>query len=204
MQQVCNFTMWHSVLTTILLISQVTAGVISDASQLVRREKMEDLVRRYVDDLVEPVEKRQLPAPINITQWDADTSNACELSLEALNGVATNPSGLAVCYNLPMLNNDTGVFQADLRLFKVSEPTGAFAGIASQNVQVGLSYIGATVSAVNSSSLNRRDQELSSTLAVLGSRGLDRRQNVVKPVMLQAYAFVGQINADVLKANMGT
>ena len=155
--------MWHSALTTLFLISQVTAGVIGDVSQMVRREKAEDLMRRYVDEVIEPVEKRQTSTRLNVTQWDVVTMNSCKVSLAALNGIATNPSGFAVCYNLPMLDNTTGVFRADLRLFKISEPTGEFSDISSQNVQVGLSYLGATVSAVDSSSLERRDESSDAT-----------------------------------------
>jgi hypothetical protein len=195
--------MWQTAFTTLFLISQAAGGLIGDAAHLVRRERAEDLIRRYVDDVVEPIQKRQ-QAPVNFTQWDTETQNSCILTLEALNGVATNPSGFAVCYNLPRLDNTTGVFQADLRLFKISEPTGDFANIPTQNVQVSLSYIGATVSAVNMSSVNRRDTNPDETSLISWPRGLDKRQNAAEPQLIQAYAFVGQINADVLSSNQGT
>jgi len=160
-------------------------------------------MRRYVDSVVEPIERRQAAPKINVTQWDADTMAACTNTLEALNGVASNPSGMAVCYNLPFLENTTGVFQADLRLFTISPPTGAFANIPSANVQVGLSYIGATVSAVNASTLARREDRISLISWPRSENGMEKRQASV-PTMAQSYAFVGQINADLLKANMRT
>jgi hypothetical protein len=193
-----------SAIVTPLLISQVTAGVLHDAARLVGRDNaVEERMRRYVDSIVEPIERRQAAPKINVTQWDADTMAACTNTLEALNGVASNPSGMAVCYNLPFLDNTTGVFQADLRLFTISPPTGAFANISSANVQVGLSYIGATVSAVNASTLARREDRISLISWPRSEDGMEKRQASV-PTMAQSYAFVGQINADLLKANMGT
>jgi hypothetical protein len=193
-----------SAIVTPLLISQVTAGVLHDAARLVGRDNaVEKRMRRYVDSIVEPIERRQAAPKINVTQWDADTMAACTNTLEALNGVASNPSGMAVCYNLPFLDNTTGVFQADLRLFTISPPTGAFANISSANVQVGLSYIGATVSAVKASTLARREDRISLISWPRSEDGMEKRQASL-PTMAQSYAFVGQINADLLKANMGT
>lgn len=164
---------------------------------------MEENMRRYVDRIVEPMERRQQVGPstgINVTEWDEQTQAACTQSLEALNGVASNPSGMAVCYNLPYLDNSTGVFEADLRLFMIAAPTGTFTNIASSNVQVGLVYNGATVSAVNGSSLKRRTD--SGTSLISWPRGMDKR--AMAPTMVQSYAFVGQVNKDLLTANMGT
>jgi len=193
---------------SLLFVSQVvSAGVLGDVSQLVRREdSMEQKVRRYVDTLVEPIERRQSPTgtgAINVTAWDEQTAAACTASLEALNGVANNPSGLAVCYNLPFLDNSTGVFEADLRLYMISAPSGGFANIASSNVQVGLAYDGATVSAVNASSLKRRQDETSLISWPRDEEGVQKRA-AMTPTLVQSYAFVGQINKDLLATDMGT
>lgn len=192
------FKMWYSTLTALLLVSQVFAGVISDAAYMVRRSSGEDRMRRSADRLVETLERRQSATTVNIATWDADTMAACIASLEALKGVATNPSGMAVCYNLPMLDEKSGVFQADLRLFKISEPTGIFGNISSQNIQVGLSYDGATVSTMDSSQFGTRGEH--GTLLI----STPQKRQAVEPVMAQAYAFVGQINADLLTSSMGT
>lgn len=187
--------MWQSALTAFFLISQVTAGIIGDVHA--RRDSVEEHMRRYVERVVEPVEKRQQTPVKNLTQWDSDTQAACIQTLQSLNGVASNPSGLAICYNLPMFDNTTGVFEADLRIYKVSEPTGSFANIPSNSIQVGLSYIGATVSAVDKSALRRRDEPTSLI-------SWPKRQAASQPALAQEYSFVGQINADLIKANMGT
>jgi hypothetical protein len=194
--------MWQAVLTaSLLLAGQVSAGVISDAARLVGRgESTESNMRRYVKSLVEPVERRVATPAVNVTQWDAQTEAACSTALSALNGVASNPSGMAVCYNLPYLDNSTGVFQADLRLYKISDPTGTFANIQSQDVQVGLTYPGATVSAVNASSLKRRGElySLISWPSIRSEEGIERRQSATLPTMAQVYAFVGQVNHNLL------
>ncbi|KAG9228390.1 hypothetical protein BJ875DRAFT_243181 [Amylocarpus encephaloides] len=196
--------MWAKAFAAAVVVSQVSAGVVGSVGQLVRRDRgLEETMRRYVDSIIEPVVKRQTPSvpSMNVTQWDAQTTTACTTALEALNGQASNPSGMAVCYNLPFLNDTTGVFQADLRLYVIGAPTGDFANIASQNVNVGLSYNGATVSAVNASSLGKR--EAGDVSLISWPRGMEKRQQTI-PTMAQAYAFVGQVNPNLLAANMGT
>lgn len=197
--------MWATTIAaSLLLASRVSAGVLHDVGYMARRDNsVEETARRYVEALVEPIERRQSTegtGAVNVTQWDTQTTAACTTSLEALGGVASNPSGMAICYNLPFLDNSTGVFQADLRLYMVAAPTGDFANIASQNVQVGLAYNGATVSAVNSSSLKARSDAVS---LISWPRGLEKRQGAV-PTIAQSYTFVGQINKNLLTTNMGT
>ena len=196
-----------SVVTCLLLVSQVTAGFVGNAAQLIRKDdSLEHRMKRYIDSIVEPVERRQTTTTsmsgINVTAWNQQTADACTTTLEALNGVANNPSGMAVCYNLPYLDNTTGVFEADLRLYMISAPTGSFANISSANVQVGLAYNGATVSAVNASSLKKRSDAVS---LISWPRGLDEfNKRTTAPTLVQAYAFVGQINSNVLNTSMGT
>ncbi|KAH7412511.1 hypothetical protein BKA64DRAFT_330371 [Cadophora sp. MPI-SDFR-AT-0126] len=192
-------------LVSLLFTGQVAAGVLGDVSRLGRRVDPEEVMRRYVDTIVEPIEKRQTTtAGMNVTQWNAETAALCTAQLEALNGVASNPSGMAVCYNLPALDNSTGVFMADLRLYMIAAPTGAFANIASTNVQVGLSYNGATVSAVDSSTLSRRADETSLISWPRSELIETQKRAAMIPMLIQSYAFVGQVNKDLLVANMGT
>lgn len=190
-------TMWNtSFAASLLLLGNVSAGLVGNVGDLVRRvESAEMGMKRYVDRLIEPIERRQSTTTMNITEWDAQTMAACTSALEMLNGKASNDAGMAVCYNLPFLDNSTGVFQADLRLFMISAPTGQFANIPTQNISVSLSYVGATVSPLNSSMIGRRSQTLS--LNSWPRDALERRQSAV-PTMQQAYAFVGQVNKDLV------
>lgn len=177
-------------------------------SALIRRENKEELYRRYVDDVIEPVErvKRQTSTTAsgstNASTWDATASASCVAALEKLT-TASNPSGLAVCYNVPSLDNTTGVFEADLRLYNISPPTGAFADIAADQVMVGLSFAGATVQAVNASTLKRSAAGTVSLISWPRDESAMRKR-VTNPTLVQDYAFVGQVDQKLLTTNMDT
>ncbi|RYO76162.1 hypothetical protein DL766_003865 [Monosporascus sp. MC13-8B] len=137
------------------------------------------------DTAVDMMQRRQNAGTGNanstmLAEWDSETSAACEEMLSRLN-VASNPSGTAICYNLPSLDTTTGRFMADLRLYQVSTPSGAFAGIAPEDIMVGVQYSGASVSPLDQEGTNITD----------GARA--KRQDVT-PTLLQAYMLVGQIN----------
>ncbi|KAL2156655.1 hypothetical protein VTH82DRAFT_1400 [Thermothelomyces myriococcoides] len=122
---------------------------------------------------------------INMEEWNAMVDKACKDALRRV-GVPTNPSGACVCYNLPLLNNRTGAFEADLRLYQVGEPTGDFEGVPQKNIEVELSYNGASVTPVDPQGRNsdlRARQESE-----------DEEEGGIR--MLQAYMFVGQIDKD--------
>lgn len=128
---------------------------------------------------------------INMTAWDEIANKACREALTQLPH-STNPSGTCVCYNLPALNNVTGAFEADLRLYQLQAPTGEFAGIPQQNIQVGLQYNGASVSPI--------------TPAAAASMRISARQEPAGSGhnlrILQTYMFVGQIDKDRMTPGM--
>lgn len=190
---------WQEVgLLASVLAGQVAAGALGEGGLLVRRSNdFEQKVRRYVETVIdEPVARRQASTG-NSTAWNTQTEAACTAVLEGMKGTASNPSGLAVCYNLPSLDNTTGIFQADLRLFSISPPTGAFVNVAPQDIQVGLTYNGATVSAVDPSTLARRSLEDSSSGIELAAK-----RSTPTPTQVQEYAFVGQINQNLITKDM--
>ncbi|KAI8626536.1 hypothetical protein F5Y19DRAFT_446015 [Xylariaceae sp. FL1651] len=123
--------------------------------------------------------------PLNMTQWNADTMAACMATLSTL-PTASNPSGMAVCYNLPQLDTNTGSFMADLRLFQVSTPSGAFAGIPPQQIQGGVVFNGATASEVNGQPVAPRDMKNSFLV----------KRQASAPTLLRTYMIVGKINSD--------
>ncbi|KAI1255588.1 hypothetical protein MGN70_002703 [Eutypa lata] len=130
------------------------------------------------------LERRQDAASTNDTDlaiWDTETSALCEKHLSQLS-VATNPSGTAICYNLPSLDTTTGAFMADLRLYQVSTPSGDFSGISPEEIQVGVQYDGASVSPINQT-INARSVE----------EALKKRQTIT-PTLLQSYMMVGQVD----------
>jgi hypothetical protein len=197
--------LWSTALSTFLLLSfQPSIGVYGD---VIKRFQHADVVtramRRYAEAMVEEegVERRQ-SAPnsqMNATKWDAQTAAACEASLATLNGVASNPAGMAVCYNLPYLDNSTGIFQADLRLYMISDPTGDFSGVPADKVSVGLQYFGASVQTISPSELKRRDIE---SRPYARSESERRKRDAMQPSLLQSYAFIGQINKNLMSPNM--
>lgn len=198
---------WPVALTTSLLLAgHVSGSTLLEITSGIRRDDMtETLTRRYVDTLVDNVEKRQAAVnttSLNTTTWDASTGAACVSALTNLPASSTNPSGMAICYNLPSLDNTTGVFQADLRIYKVSEPTEDFANVSAANVEVGLSYADVTVSPVNASTMQKRALGISMiSWPSTRSDGVEKRAATVV-TLAQSYAFVGQINSDKFVANM--
>ncbi|KAI0127149.1 hypothetical protein BJ170DRAFT_363897 [Xylariales sp. AK1849] len=175
---------WGTALAVSVLATGVCAGV-GNMPVMARRQNMVELEPRMGDVVSPMLQKRQSTsinltpnqASMNLTQWNTETSALCMSALAQLN-VASNPSGTAVCYNIPSLDTATGAFMADLRLFQISTPSGEFSGIPPSNIQVGLQYHGALVSPVNQSAVTTRD--------------LERR--AVSPTPLQTYMFVGQID----------
>lgn len=119
---------------------------------------------------------------LDMGAWNTMANTACQAALKTLH-TASNPSGTCVCYNLPLLNNSTGTFEADLRLFQLSEPTGDFQGIPQDSIEVELSYNGASVSEVNQQPVKRiKARQNNNTTGDLP--------------LLQSYLFIGQVDED--------
>lgn len=202
---------WHAAATlSLLLAGHVSAGGVMDMTPVVRRNNKEEMLRRYMDNIIEDRRRSITDSPAttaatNTSDWNTQTEAACIQALDLLNGQATNPSGLAVCYNLPYADNSTGVFKADLRLYNVSAPTGTFANIPSQDVQVGLSYEGATAQLVNMSTIMARSD---GTSLISWPRAISKRQSTTNTTtggtltLLQTYAFVGQMNQEYVGVDM--
>ncbi|KAB8297674.1 hypothetical protein EYC80_001482 [Monilinia laxa] len=204
---------WHAAATlSLLLAGHVSAGGVMDMKLVVRRDNKEELLRRYIDNIVED-RRRSITdaAPVttaatSLSDWNTQTEAACSQALDLLDMQNTDPSGLAVCYNLPYVDNSTGVFKADLRLYNVSAPTGAFANIPSQDVQVGLNYAEATVSVVNMSTLMSRSESEGTSL-ISWPRAIRKRQSTNSTGrrlnLVQSYAFVGQMNKEIYWHGVG-
>lgn len=133
---------------------------------------------------------------IDMAAWDEETESACQDSLKRLM-IASNPSGACICYNLPSLDTSSGVFEADLRVYRFNEPSGAFQGIPAENIEVALMYKGATVSPVDDGDIDN-----------LSEPGARKRQSEGEGEgspdlpLLQHYLLVGQINKDRLSDDM--
>lgn len=128
--------------------------------------------------------------------WNSQTKAACETALHNLNGKASNPAGLAVCYNLPELITSTGAFQVDLRLYRVTTPAQGWKAVFDQTVSVALYYPGATVASQDTNKRRRDDQTsfLSPINAVEAIKLVRRSDDGHAPQILQAFHLIGQIN----------
>lgn len=118
---------------------------------------------------------------------------ACLKALDAMNGQASNPSGIAVCYNVMQMDNTTGVFMADLRLYKIAAPTGNWATLDMKKVSTSLTYLGADVSQAQLTTTKR--DELQPPDAT--GEGIEKRA-AAPPRSLQHTIFIGKAHADVV------
>ena len=163
------------------------SDIIAEATMLVRRQ----------DGTSKASEAVQLNpnGTLNMPTWDATTDAACVKALTQINQ-STNPSGNCVCYNLPVLDDSTGVFEADLRLYRVSAPRDAFASVKQEDVRVSVEYNGASVSTLSGNGTS------ASKSAGKRAAGLSIRADTSNPKLLQTYMFVGQVDKSRLKENM--
>lgn len=121
---------------------------------------------------------------LNLETWAEDTTRACAAMINGTTQ-ANNPSGISLCYNIPLLITATGVFAADLRLFNVSPPTGDWADVPLQNYSVNLVYAGAVITPPRNLSL----PEITAS---------DRGMNGFNLSKLVDYEYIGKLDNDVV------
>ena len=136
-------------------------------------------------------QKAAAPASQDAAPTMPDPAPACMKALMAMNGNASNPSGMAVCYNVLMMDNTTGVFQADVRLYKISSPTGDWSTLDMSKVSTSLSYLGASVSREKQ---KRDEQKLFDDTA----EAIEKRA-ATTPQSVQNNSFIGKAHQDVLQ-----
>jgi len=83
---------------------------------------------------------------VDLEEWNRETTSKCLEQLRTLTR-ASNPAGIAVCYNLPYLEADAGVFVADLRIYQISESEGDWALV--DDIDMKLEYSAAAVTETN-------------------------------------------------------
>lgn len=77
--------------------------------------------------------------------WNNQTDAACATALSTLNGVATNPSGMAACYNIRNFDKISGLFLADLRLFRIAAPGANWTRLLVSSETLDVSYASASI-----------------------------------------------------------
>lgn len=142
-------------------------------------------------------------AKADLAKWEEQTKAACGTALTALNGQASNPSGIAVCYNLPFLDNQTGIFQAELRMYNISAPIDPWVGVTASDVSMALSYLGATVQTMNGTFTKRDAADLSyPPIKQRGIEGSLVERQTAAPNELKVLMYVGKINSNLMGSAM--
>lgn len=184
-----------------------------------RRNGVEDGLSRDADRIA-TLTRRQDPNPADtaplasltpasgdasradLDKWEEETKKACMDTLANLNGQASNPSGIVVCYNLPFLDNTTGVFQAELRMFNVSAPIDPWVGVTAADVSMTLSYLGATVQNMAGNFTKRELTYPPVRERVVRDGLLIERQNIQTMTELKVLMYVGRINSNLMGSAM--
>ncbi|KAI5779261.1 hypothetical protein EDC01DRAFT_310496 [Geopyxis carbonaria] len=128
------------------------------------------------------IRKEEEVQQLDMVAWSKDTMNIC---LDHINSTTkvTNPAGVAICYNLPVLIEESGVFTADFRLLRVSDPVGEWEDTGN-DYDMSIVYDGA---AFKGRQLSDREKEATTE----GSAGATVE-------MLSDHQFIGQITTELL------
>lgn len=128
--------------------------------------------------------------------WIKTTEAACLKAFNDKGGTSPSPSGMAACYNIKYFDNSTGVFQADLRLYRTSPAAGDWATMKSEGVKVNVSCKGASM-AIGTMQMGKRDDTFKPWPQMHRLR-IFRRSNPSPPKMLQQIDFHGKIHEDLM------
>jgi hypothetical protein len=117
--------------------------------------------------------------------WAKAAEEDCMAAVMKLQSKASNPAGLAVCYNVPFLDQQKGTFEAEIRMYTISAPVDPFVGVTPSMMSVTLQYQGASI------------QNSDGTLPV--KRSLEGRQTtatngIMMPKEIAIRKYVGQVN----------
>jgi hypothetical protein len=148
-------------------------------------------------------------ASVTPSQWNAQAEAACMNAVMKLKGMSSNPAGLAVCYNVPYLDEQKGVFEAELRMYNVSAPTGDFVGVTPAMMMVTLQYSGATIQKSDGNLPVKRDTIMlverqmnmaTPTSAVAPSTVM--ANGILMPSEVAVRKYVGQVNKALMQPGM--
>lgn len=134
---------------------------------------------------------RPTPAITNATtnaklpKYEAAILSSCTTALTLLASKPESLSGMSLCYNILQLNNVTGVFKSDLRVFKTAEPRDAWANISSRDLVPSVEFKGSGASLASEPKKANHSELFTGT-----------------PQLKESYIFVGQVNPQFLNRTM--
>jgi hypothetical protein len=145
----------------------------------------------------------------NVTGWEMQAQMSCMTAVMSLKGKSSNPAGLAVCYNVPYLDDKKGVFEAELRMFNICSPSNEFVGVTPSDMMVTLSYTGATIqqSEGNQVPVKKRtivERQMLTTPGGVVPGGISGSMpnGIMMPIEVAVRMYVGQVNKDLLDAGV--
>lgn len=137
--------------------------------------------------------------------YEAAITSSCTSALSLLAGKPESASGMSLCYNIISLNNSTGVFKSDLRLFKVAEPRDGWKNVSMKNIVPSVNWRGSGASLMGSQwGLNAPKNTTEGTNIVRRDTHLARRAEKGGPALMESYSFIGQINPEFLNRTMNS
>lgn len=80
--------------------------------------------------------------------WNNQTDAACGNALSFLNGIASNPSGIAACYNIHTFDKTSGIFHSDLRFFRIAAPALNWTRLIVSSEALDVSYMRASIASL--------------------------------------------------------
>ena len=137
---------------------------------------------------------------------EAAIVSSCTSALSLLAGKPESASGMSLCYNILSINNSTGVFKSDLRLFKVAEPRDGWRNISMKSVVPSVNWKGSGASLMGgqwSSSIQNQSASVGVNVEKR-DRKLRKRAEQEGPTLMESYAFIGQINTEFLNRTMNS
>lgn len=191
------FTMHFAnvIISTLMVMAQadlISAKAVVHLPNALRRRHLLNDIERDVSRILRRAPEPQSSGPVlnvatpnNMT--NATIATACSDALSKLTKV-NNPAGFAACYNILSYDATNKNFEADLRLYQMFAPSGAFSGLASNDIQIGLIYpTSTTFQPVTNLRRTRRSLE-------------GRQGNMAE---IQQYSLVGNFesNLDLTKLN---
>lgn len=121
-------------------------------------ENWRAVLKRNLHEMLAPrQENKKDNSKFRPVAWNEETSEVCSKKLKDITK-ASNPVGLAVCYNIASFNRTNWSFFLDLRLYKVSAPDKDWETI-SNDVEVVLTYEGAKLSEANLGPFNNTSKD---------------------------------------------
>lgn len=126
--------------------------------------------------------------------WEKETESACQNALSKVNTNSISPSGMAACYNIRYFENSSGVFQSELRFYRMAPPAGNWTMLDSKRMSIGISCKGASLAQGNPGMRKRDGGEGRAFIKAPRRNRSTRRSNTSIPQTLQVLQFVGKLH----------